>query len=383
MDSKLMQYAGIGVVFGLVVGGGSVWFSSRSKSQAVGQKAACFLSGGGTDKVLGTVEGKTITTGNLPENLQANMMQAEAEHNRRITDLVNEAAVRYLAAKEQGKSVSIEQLPTLKDLVGAEVTKEDVRKFFDSNKNSFPKMNFEQVEPMLRRHLEQQKQNTFLQSHLADLKKNSALKVQIPISCGPKASVEPPAGAIVRGKGSRFELVFVSDYQCGPCRYMKPALDTLADLFSDSMKFVQVMYTGEKKGSSNDYLVRGTYCAKNIADNAKYLSYNATAYFSNVKYDSAGKVVEEGDPKKAAMDAAKRVTLDAAAFSKCLESKDAENYADTNRKYFADLRLDQAPAFYLNGRRLAVPPQLNIAELMQEIMEDSGAKAAAQAPVAK
>jgi hypothetical protein len=135
-----------------------------------------------------------------------------------------------------------------------------------------------------------------------------------------------------------------------------------------------VLYAGESKNSTNEYLVRGTFCAKSVGDEAKQTSYYNAAYFSFIKYDQMGKIVDESDVKKGAMEAAKRAELDASSFGKCLDSKEAEAFVDANRKYFADLKLDQAPAFLLNGRRLAVPPQLNVSEIVAEILEETGVR---------
>jgi protein-disulfide isomerase len=365
-----LQNIGAGLAVGLIIGGTGAWFLAKPHAIPAGSKSACFLSSGPADTIFGTVDGKNITSANLPQDMQSVLLQSQSEHNRRLSDMLNEVAVRYQAAKEQGKNTAIESLPSLKELAATGIKPEDVRKFYDNNKNSFPKMEFAQVETMLRRHLEQQQQNSFLQGRLSNLKSKNLLTSSLPVPCGPKAIADVPATALRSGKSARFELVFVTDYQCGPCRYMKEGLKSVVESYKDNLSVAQVVYAGAKKNSTNEFLVRGLFCAKSVGDETKQVNYHNAAYFSNIKYDSTGAVTDEADVKRGALDAAKRANVDETAFKKCLDSKDAEEFVETGRKYVADSKLEQAPAFFLNGRRLAVPPQLNIGEIVGEIIEE-------------
>jgi hypothetical protein len=151
---------------------------------------------------------------------------------------------------------------------------------------------------------------------------------------------------------------------------LKASLDRVLDQNLDRMTLVQVMHPG-KPGSTNEFLVRGAFCANKQGDNDKFWGYHNGAYFTPVQYDSLGKVLDISDTKKAAVETAKRAGLDIAAFETCLSSKDAEAYVTSNRDYFAKIKLEQAPGFFLNGRAFAVPPQLNVDEFLIEIMNEA------------
>ncbi len=369
MDKQQMQNVGFGVVAGLVLGAVGVWSVSKNSASSAA-RSSCFLAGHGGESVLASIDGNEISGSNLPPDLQQTFLEAETDHSRRLAEISDEVAVRFVAAKEQNKSSGVSNLPTFKELVGEAVKDSDIREFYEKNSQSFPKMNYAQVEPMLRRHLEQQKQNSFVQSRLGDLKKNNRLLSKLPIPCGPKAAVSLPGGLPSRGTGSKVELAFLSDYQCGPCRYLKASLDGLLDQNLERMKLVSVMYPGNA-GSSKEYLVRGAFCANKQANNEKFWNYHNSAYFSEVHYDNTGKVVDSGDVKKSALEAAKRATLDMATFEKCLNEKDADNFIAKTREYFGKIKVDQAPAFFLNDRRLAIPPQLNIDEVVSEVINEA------------
>ncbi len=370
-SSKIsIQNIAAGMLVGLIIGGGGAWVLGRSKSSPASSKAACFVSSDSGEFVLGTIDGKQVTSANLPHDAQIIMHQSQSEHTRRLGDLLNEVAVRYQAAKEQGKNTSFDSLPSIKELAESEVKSEDVRNYYDQNKQSFPKMEFVQVEAMLRKHLEQRQKNTFLQSSLSKLKSENILTSSLSLPCGPKATADVPKEALRSGKPARFDLVFVTDYQCGPCRYMNEGLRSLIDKYKDKLSMAQVVYAGDEKNSTNEFLVRGLFCAKSIGDETKQQNYHNIAYFSEIKYDNTGAVLEDGDVKRGALEAAKRVNADEKEFAKCLDSQEAVTFVEAGRKYIADSKLEQAPAFFLNGRLLVVPPELNIDKIVEEIIEE-------------
>jgi protein-disulfide isomerase len=369
MEKQQLKVLGTGVAIGLVLGAIGVWVVSKPQASSAG-RASCFLSGTGEKTVLATVDGKEISSLNLPQDMQQTFLQIQNEHLRRLTDLSNEVAVRYSAAKEQSRSSDFETLPSFSELMEKSVKDSDVREFFERNQKSFPKMEFSKVEAMLRKHLEQQKQASFVQEALRKLKNDNRLASMLPIPCGPTSAVSIPATAPKRGQGDKVEVAFLSDYQCGTCRYLKASLDRVLEQNQDRMTLIQVMHPG-KPDSTNEFFVRGAFCANKQGDNDKFWGYHNAAYFTPVQYDASGKVQDVSDIKKAAVETAKRVGLDMAAFETCLSSKDAENYASENREYFAKIKLDQTPAFFLNGKAFAVPPQLNVDEFLIEIMNEA------------
>jgi protein-disulfide isomerase len=376
MDVKATQTLTIAAVAGFVAGLGVYWAASHSKGGAPkGSFGGCFLSKSSDSQLLGTLDGKEISSDNLPADLQNTMLQANAEHHRRIGELVDEAAVRQIAAAAAGRPSAFSQLPPLKELVGDSITDDDVRKFYEINKNSFPKTSYEQVSTMLRRHLEQQKQNSFMQGKLLELRKDNRLKFALPLPCGPKAESDAPSSAFKSGKTDQNDLVFISDYQCGTCRYVKGSLDRLIEQNAGRIQMRQVLVPG-KKGGSGEYLVRGAFCAQKGGDEQKFAMYHNNAYFSPVQYDTTGKVKDEANPRAIAIQTAKNSGLDMAAFETCLDSKEAEEFVATNMAYADKLKIAEAPAFFLNQRRLWLPPQLNLSDNLQRILDEDGKAAA-------
>jgi protein-disulfide isomerase len=372
MGVKATQTIAIAAVAGFVAGIGVYWAIGHNKGGAANRSyGGCFLSKTSESLLLGTLDGKEISSDNLPPDLQNSLLQANAEHHRRIGELVDEAAVRQIAATAAGRPNAFPQLPSLKDLVGESVTEDDVRKFYETNKNSFPKTSYEQVSAMLRRHLEQQKQNSFMQGKLTELRKDQRLKFALPLPCGPRAETDAPSTAFKTGKSESNDLIFVSDYQCGTCRYVKSSLDRLIEQNAGRIQMRQVLVPG-KKGGSGEYLVRGAHCAQKGGDEQKLTMYHNNAYFSPVQYDQSGKVKDDANPRAIAIQTAKNSGLDMAAFETCLDSKEAEDFVATNMAYTDKLKLAEAPAFFLNQRRLWLPPQLNLADNIQRILDEDG-----------
>ncbi len=373
MNSVLLRWLGAGVGVGFVLGIGAYWAVSKGTlSTPSASYAGCFLSNSANDQVLGTVDGLAIGKGTIPPDLQTKLLEIQSENHRRIADLVDEVAVRYVASSEKGKGKSLSDLPLLKEIIGESITTEDVKKFYEANKQSFAKTPFSQVETMLRRHLEQQKQNSFLQSKLLEIKKAQRVKLMAALPCGPKASEQPPSTAISRGSGKKVDLVFVTDYHCGPCRYLKGSLERLVDDHSADMRMLEVLVPG-KDDISSEFLARGAYCAKTIDKGSKFEAYHNAAYYSPVQYDATGKVKTPSEPQATALAAAQNANIDKVAFGHCLESKEAVNFVLENQAYANRLGLTQTPAFFLNGRQLAVPAQLNLVEILQVVLAEAGA----------
>jgi protein-disulfide isomerase len=368
MDKKLVQNLGIGALVGAAATAGVMFFVGKSSLDSEG-RFACFLSGTESERVLAVVDGEKISTANLPADMQQAFLQAESEHIRRLSEISEEVAVRFSLAKEQKKAGSVEETPPLKELMDALVKDTDVREFFEKNKQSFPKMEFAQVEPMLRKHLEQQKQTTFVKQRLQILKSENNLVSKLPHPCGASLPAEAPKGSFVRGTGNKIQLVVLTDYQCGPCRYVKTLLDRVVEKNGDKIQIVSVLSPGAE-GSSSDYLVRGAFCARQQGNAEKFASYDNLAYFTPVKYDNMGKVQESGAASAVALETAKRAGLDAAEFEKCLNSQEAISFGAQNRDYLAKVKTEQMPAFFLNEKRMALPSQLNVDEILTEVIKE-------------
>ena len=371
MDLKVPYKSLLTAAIGIVAGIGSYWISSRVQtSEKKPSHSGCFLSKDTTPVRLGTLDGKEISSDNLPMDLQNALLTANSEHYRRISEIVDEAAVRRMAAVAAGRPSDFPQLPPLKDLMGDSVKEEDVRKFFDENKNSFPNVSYDRVSVMLRRHLEQQRQSSFLQSSLSVLQKEQRLKINIPLPCGPKLKVSVPSTSFKTGKGNKNQLIFISDYHCSTCRYMINKFNRIVEKNMDKIQMIQVIVPNKKDGSS-DYLVRGTFCAQKSGDEKKLKDFMNNAYISPVQYDSTGKVIEGNDPRASAIQVAKDSGLDMTFFESCLSSKEAEEFASKNIEYAKIINLEQFPEYYLNQKRIWLPPQLNLDDHIQQVIDEN------------
>lgn len=358
----------LGISGAFVLGSLTSVFFFRSESSLVDSVgvASCFLTANSAERVLGRIDDKPVVGSSLPPDLQSSFLELEMEHYRKVRDVFNQALIRYeLSSRRDGVS-AIGESPPLSELVPQPVTDEDVREFFFVNRKNFANTTYEQVESTLRRHLQQQKESALANETLASLQQAGRVLHTIPIPCGLPSPHKPPADSFVLGSGA-LDFMVIGDYQCAPCRYLSGTLDRLLQDHPGRIRLVSVL-SPSRVGGEGDFLVRGAYCAREQGDAAKLAAYHAAASFTPVRYASSGAIEEPSDPRASARGVARQVGLNEEVFSGCLESSAASEFVASQRQYVESLNGASAPSFFLNGRRLLIPPQLNLSDLVEQVL---------------
>jgi predicted DsbA family dithiol-disulfide isomerase len=352
---------------GISVGGSVWWLNAHSLEHVEPQFGNCFLRKESCSRVLGKIDNEVISADSLPPDLQDKWLEAETERHMKLSKIIDEVSVRFAVAAEAGRNTALQQLPSLKELVGGQVTDDDVKKYFEQNKKSYSGKLDAQLQTFLRRSLEEQKMNVAMNRTLMALKEANRVQVSVPFPSGAEAAHALPSHALARGNGKEFELIYITDYHCGSCRYLRSPLERTLAKHGDKLRLVQI-FSPAKSDTEAEYLAKGAYCASKLEDGKKFDAYNAHATDSPVFYDSQGKVRPAAEPRAATLASAQFAGLDSRTFETCVQSLEASRFIEENRMYAESLNIISPPAFFLNRLRVAIPPPLDAGETIDRIL---------------
>jgi len=381
-----------GVVVGCLVGYG---IARSPLAGGVGTTKAEAPAGCDTN-LHASLEGPVIAVGNqsvagaeLPENVRAELYELTSQNYLRARELLEAYATRFALAKEKGGMINPSKVPDLGELLAdKKVSEDDVRKFYETNKKSFPpNMTFESISKNLRIHLETQRNQDGIRKTMAQLRDKKAYQLLLPSPCGPRVAMDF-AKFPTRGDTNANEtLVAVGDFFCASCRYFKSDLENFLDKHRDTIRYTQVITT-EDVNAPVAQLAAGAYCAKRQSNDA-FWKYSERAY--NTPYYLLQKNAGVDEVRKQAVTLATEAGLDAKSFEKCMTSGDGMDELKTVVKNLKASGADKTPSYIASGRRIVTPnnPAVLIDILTQSFpgsikpATDSSASAKDNAPMAK
>lgn len=381
-----------GVVVGCLVG----YVIARSPlAGGVGTTRAEAPAGCDTN-LHASLEGPVIAVGNqsvagaeLPENVRAELYELTSQNYLRARELLEAYATRVALAKEKGGMVNPSKVPDLAELLAdKKVSEDDVRKFYESNKKSFPpNMTFESISKNLRIHLETQRNQDGIRKTMAQLRDKKAYQLLLASPCGPRVAMDFAKFPTRGDTNAKETLVAVGDFFCASCRYFKSDLENFLDKHRDTIRYTQVITT-EDVNAPVAQLAAGAYCAKRQSNDA-FWKYSERAY--NTPYYLLQKNAGVDEVRKQALTLATEAGLDAKSFEKCMTSGDGMDELTTVVKNLKASGADKTPSYIASGRRIVTPnnPAVLIDILTQSFpgsikpANDSSASAKDKAPMAK
>ena len=343
-----------------------------------------------------SLEGPVIAVGNqsvagaeLPENVRAELYELTSQNYLRARELLEAYATRFALAKEKGGMVNPSKVPDLGELLAdKKVSEDDVRKFYETNKKSFPpNMTFESISKNLRIHLETQRNQDGIRKTMAQLRDKKAYQLLLPSPCGPRVAMDFAKFPTRGDTNAKETLVAVGDFFCASCRYFKSDLENFLDKHRDTIRYTQVITT-EDVNAPVAQLAAGAYCAKRQSNDA-FWKYSERAY--NTPYYLLQKNAGVDEVRNQAVKLATEAGLDTKSFEKCMTSGDGMDELTTVTKNLKASGADKTPSYIASGRRIVTPnnPAVLIDILTQSFpgsikpATDSSASAKDKAPTAK
>ena len=381
-----------GVVVGCLVGYG---IARSPLAGGVGTTKAEAPAGCDTN-LHASLEGPVIAVGNqsvagaeLPENVRAELYELTSQNYLRARELLEAYATRFALAKEKGGMVNPSKVPDLGELLAdKKVSEDDVRKFYETNKKSFPpNMTVESISKNLRIHLETQRNQDGIRKTMAQLRDKKAYQLLLPSPCGPRVAMDFAKFPTRGDTNAKETLVAVGDFFCASCRYFKSDLENFLDKHRDTIRYTQVITT-EDVNAPVAQLAAGAYCAKRQSNDA-FWKYSERAY--NTPYYLLQKNAGVDEVRNQAVKLATEAGLDTKSFEKCMTSGDGMDELTTVTKNLKASGAEKTPSYIASGRRIVTPnnPAVLIDILTQSFpgsikpATDSSASAKDKAPTAK
>jgi len=307
-----------------------------------------------------SMEGPVVAVGNqavagaqLPEDVRAELYELTSQNYLRARELLEAYATRLALAKEKGGMVNPSKIPQLGDLLSdKQISEDDVKKFYEANKKSFPpNMTFESISKNLRVHLETQRNQDGIRKTMSQLRDKKAYQLLLPSPCGPRVAMDFNKMPTRGDTNAKETLIAVGDFFCASCRYFKSDLENFLEKHRDTIRYTQVITT-EDVNAPVAQLAAGAYCAKRQSNDA-FWKYSERAY--NTPYYLLQKNASVDEVRKQAIKIAGEAGLDAKSFEKCMTNEDGLDELKTVVENLKGAGANKTPTYIASGRRIVTP----------------------------
>jgi len=289
------------------------------------------------DQVVAQVAGEAITMSQLEAAKSAQLKRMEQERYDLLRAALDDVAMEKLVAK-----AAADRGVTPEDLLRAEIqdkvvppTPEQLKQFYEDNKERAGGRSFEEVRSGLERMLTEQQVNERTTQFHEELKSTIEFKVFLD---PPRHEVTIPADAIAKGPADApITLVEFADFQCPYCRRAHPVVSRVLMEYKDEIRYVFRDYPlGFHKRAVPASVA--AYCAN---EQDKYWDY----------YESLKVMVgdlSDTDLRKRATD----MGLNMEDFGACMASGRYEPQVNAGFEDGQALGVTGTPTFFINGRML-------------------------------
>lgn len=360
---------GLGLGIGLCLGFLAIRGSIRTRGGGLGQKLATATSSlGNEDQGTGPLDlmwrcyareesphptplfqigDRTLALHDLPIRDQSKLLRLAEEGWMRQNSLLEDLALRL--SLNQAKDET--SLPELSDFAkqAAKVEDAEVIAFYQANKTSFPDhSNFDKVKPTILAHLESQKKERWIDEKRAEFKQKSTMKLLSPVSCPPRVSFSfKPFLPLGEGDSSEIDVALITRPFCLICRTLWPQTELLRKMAKGQILLRPVPVILRESEEIDIIWAKAQHCAGREGPD-RLAAWLDVAHRAPLELQDQTSALTTWMKTKAVIEA----QLISEDFVACLDSQDADTYADQARALGDALGVNQAPLVYVNGRRL-------------------------------
>lgn len=295
---------------------------------------------GAADKVIASVGGRTIALGDLDEawlrhdaSGRTHLLQQLYDARRRALDI---AIGEYLIEREaEAQDISkLELLARELPRRTRRVTDDDVKMFYDRNRQAFGERVFEEMRSELRTRLQEQARTQAMYLYMGELRM-AATDVRIMLDA-PRIKIGTLSDDPVRGSTTaRIEIVEFGDFQCPYCLQLFAILKELLREYGDSVRLVYKDFPlpGHREAFK---AAEAANCAQ---EQGRFWEYHDTLF---------------ANQSALGLDALKRYAgdlgLDAAAFATCLDRGRFAKSVQRDLEIGESYGVSSTPTIFINGR---------------------------------
>lgn len=293
---------------------------------------------GGEDELAGRFAGRDVTVGDVDEWIREKLFE-NATGNRNPSRLyeVRKRALEQMAV-EQAMETAVAQTGKDRDTLlreeldkRAAVSDEEVKAFYEQNKDRYAGRDFAQLQPSIRRQLEQQARQKAVEEYLTSLRASTGFEsvLEAPrFEIGGEGPARGPADAPIT-------VVEFSDYQCPFCKSAEAVVSQVLERYPTQVRVEFRQFPLDNLHPQARLAAEAALCA---ADQGQYWTYHEALFRNSPKLE------------KAQLESyASQIGLDRAAFDACLAEKRHAAHVDADVAAGKAAGVAGTPAFYVNG----------------------------------
>lgn len=324
---------------------------------------ACSVEGlAGSPAGLFEVDGKTFKSEDLPTEIQDQLFQMQSQMHDSSAGLLREVALRYaLAADKKIDTKGGKSLPETKSLLDTKkVSEEEMRAFFEANKNGLPPgTTFEQVRGQLEQYMQERQGAELVRQEAEKFEKQGRLKILAKAPVAPLVNIDITGLPFKGTENAKVVVVEASDYLCPHCRHAVEDVEKVLKEHEGKVKFVQANFALRPTGLSGA-LVRGAWCA-NKQGNEQFWKYHEKAFA--VPLEAANPISPNTEKAFAdtAIKAAQDSGLNVKDFETCLASEESKKGMEETNSKLTAVGVTGTPTFFVNNRKIGAPANLSSA----------------------
>ena len=283
-------------------------------------------------EVVATVQDQSISAEALRDSMRGQLLQMDMERYEAMkTQLDALVAERLIALEAAQRGMSVEEFERVEIFAKMEpVTPEQVRSFYDANKERLPR-SFEELEGRIMAHLQRQSEARRREALGRELRQRYPVRIAL---APPRADVGADDDPFLGPQDAPVTLVEFSDFQCPYCRRVQSVLKRLMTAYHGKLKLVFRDFPLRQIHPEAQKAAEAAQCANEQGQFWPYHDRLFAATELGVEY-----------LKQYAVE----LDLDAEGFNTCLDS---EKYSQEVQKDIDDARVagvNATPAFFVNG----------------------------------
>ena len=283
-------------------------------------------------EVVATVHDQPISAEVLRDSMRGQLLQMDMERYEAMkAQLDTLVAQRLIALEAAARGMSVEEFERVEIFAKMEpVTPEQVRSFYDANKERLPR-SFEELEGRIMVHLQRQSEARRREALGRELRQQYPVRIAL---APPRVDVGADDDPFLGPQDAPVTLVEFSDFQCPYCRRVQSVLKRLMTAYHGKLKLVFRDFPLRQIHPEAQKAAEAAQCAN---DQGQFWPYHDRLF--------AATDLGVEHLKQYAVE----LGLDAEGFNTCLDS---EKYSQEVQKDIDDARVagvNATPSFFVNG----------------------------------
>ena len=283
-------------------------------------------------EVVATVHDQSISAQELSDSMRGQLLQMDMERYEAMkAQLDTLVAERLIALEAAARGMSMEEFERVEVFAKmAPVTPEQVRAFYDDNKERLPR-SFEELEGQIMAHLQRQTELRRREALARELRARYQVRIAL---APPRADVGADDDPFMGPPDAPVTLIEFSDFQCPYCRRVQGVLKRLMTAYHGQLKLVFRDFPLRQIHPEAQKAAEAAQCAN---DQGQFWQYHDRLF--------AATELGVGDLKQYAAE----LGLDAEQFNTCLDSEKYSQEVQADIDDALAVGVNATPWFFVNG----------------------------------